>query len=407
MIDRKKLKFNVITKPKKDLYTIIQANAKFKSLNDVIRTKVGINNFYNFSIAINSSIVVRDIILNSQFVSGWARSTQVLNNTDSKFASYSFINKTQDETNAWVKMMEKLELAGHSMDNMRSLIFIGAITDYAISIDLLHLIYLIIVLENISSTTKDANLRNELKFFVRKFNALLTKYDVNYNDFKTQMLDDALYDFPVIDTSKNIDIANITKEEVYHISAVYSVIGQIWRHRTLIKQYDSDTYKNLIKKSKKLTATYDFSKIEMHNDIAELIKIQTSNAKSIYDLCQGSIIPIKFTGTVGAIYKTLCQRTCFINDSPQFSDVFKQFSNKFPNLPLLPPCKLNTTESNKCYVGYVNESRIRGEEKTQICCPIYAKSKNYLDVFNKSKTSKKVKWYCDNLIGWSKILNNE
>jgi len=48
MIDRKKLKFNVITKPKKDLYTIIQANAKFKSLNDVIRTKVGINNFYNF-----------------------------------------------------------------------------------------------------------------------------------------------------------------------------------------------------------------------------------------------------------------------------------------------------------------------------------------------------------------------
>ena len=86
MINKSYLKFEVLTKSKKDLSKTVQSNAKFKTLSDVVRTKVGINNFYNFSIAIKSSIVMRDIIMNSGFVSGWARSSQVLNKTDSKFA---------------------------------------------------------------------------------------------------------------------------------------------------------------------------------------------------------------------------------------------------------------------------------------------------------------------------------
>ena len=86
MINKSYLKFEVLTKSKKDLFKTVQSNAKFKTLSDVVRTKVGINNFYNFSIAIKSSIVMRDIIMNSGFVSGWARSSQVLNKTDSKFA---------------------------------------------------------------------------------------------------------------------------------------------------------------------------------------------------------------------------------------------------------------------------------------------------------------------------------
>ena len=65
MINKDYLKFEVFQKPEKDLYKRVQANAKFTSLNDILRTKVGINNFYNFGIAIESSIVMRDIILNS------------------------------------------------------------------------------------------------------------------------------------------------------------------------------------------------------------------------------------------------------------------------------------------------------------------------------------------------------
>ena len=406
MINRKLLDFKVLTKPKKDLYTIIQSNAKFKSLNDVIRTKVGINNFYNFSIAIKSSIAMRDVILNSQFVSGWARSTQVLNNNDSKFANYKFINKTEEDTKSWIAKMEKFESEGFSMDNMRSLIFLGSINDYAISIDLLHLIYLTLVLDNISTHTKDTSFRQEASFFRRKFDSLLRKYDVDYKEF-SQMLNDALTDFPAIDVDNKVKIHDITKEQTYSISTVYSVIGQLWRHRTLIKQYDAETYKELVKTSKELTAKYDFEQIELAKEIADEVINQTNAAKSIYDLCQGSVLPIKFTGTTGAVYKALCQRTCFINDSPQFNEVFIKFEENNPKLFLLPPCKLNSTETNKCYVSYVNESRIKGEEKTQICCPVYAKARGYKEVFENSKQSKKAQWYCKNLTGWSKILSNE
>lgn len=50
MVNESFLEFNVLTKPEKDLFKKIQSNAKFKTISDVLKTKVGINNFYNFSI---------------------------------------------------------------------------------------------------------------------------------------------------------------------------------------------------------------------------------------------------------------------------------------------------------------------------------------------------------------------
>ena len=124
--------------------------------------------------------------------------------------------------------------------------------------------------------------------------------------------------------------------------------------------------------------------IGMHKDIADGIVAFTADAKSVYDLCQGTIVPFVFSGTVGAIRKALSQRTCYINDSPQFKDAFDAFKKNHPDMHLIPPCKLNTTETNSCYVGYVNESRRRGDEKTQICCQIYCKAKGYDVDFAKS-----------------------
>lgn len=65
MIQKQQLKFEVLSKPDRDLFKSVQSNAKFKTLSQVVNTKVGINNFYNFSIAVKSTIAMRDIILNS------------------------------------------------------------------------------------------------------------------------------------------------------------------------------------------------------------------------------------------------------------------------------------------------------------------------------------------------------
>lgn len=227
MINKQYLQFKVLTKPKKDLFKVVQANAKFKTLNDVLRTKVGINNFYNFSIAIESTIVMRDIILNSQFVSGWARSSQVLNKTDSKFAGYRFLTRDKEETNKWIRIMESLEMQGHSMDNMRSLIYLDSITNYAISIDILHLLYITIILDSIYNNLDETHndLKDEVGFFLYKFNDLLYhEYDIDYAEYEN-MLGDALCDFPVINAERQIPVGNITDEYMYGISATYSVIG--------------------------------------------------------------------------------------------------------------------------------------------------------------------------------------
>lgn len=406
MINKQYLQFKVLTKPKKDLFKVVQANAKFKTLNDVLRTKVGINNFYNFSIAIESSIVMRDIILNSQFISGWARSSQVLNKTDSKFAGYRFLTRSEEDTNKWIRIMESLELQGHSMDNMRSLIYLDSITNYAISIDILHLLYLTIVLDSIYNNLDETHddLKDEIGFFLYKLNDLLYyEYDIDYAEYEN-MLGDAVRDFPVINSERQITVNDITGEYSYGIAATYSVIGQIWRHRTLVKKYAAQTYKELVEKAKSATANYDYSMIGMHKDVADGVVEFTADANSIYDLCQGSIVPFTFSGTVGAVHKALSQRTCYINDSPQFKDAFEAFKKNHPALKLLPPCKLNTTATNSCYVGYVNESRRRGEEKTQVPCPIYCKAKGYADDFAKAAEAPKTKWYIENLEFWGNVV---
>lgn len=399
------LSFDVIVAPEKELFKKIQSNAKFKTLSEVIRTKVGINNFYNFSIAVKSTIAMRDIILNSQFISGWARSSQVLNDNDSKFGRYCFLSRTTEENKKWIKMMEDLEAKGHSMDNMRSLIYLDSVGDYAFNIDLLNLIYLTLVLDSIWNNLNDSSFSEEILYFIHKFDELLETYGINYSEFK-DMLPFALSNFPAINAQNSIDLNDITREKVYSINATYSVCGQLWRHRTLVKKYKFNTYKEEVEEAKKLTENYDFSEIGMHIDIANKVKELTSNAKSIYDLCQGSIIPMEFSGTTGAIHKALSQRTCFINDSPQFKDAFNDFIKLHPEkeFALLPPCKLNCTSSNKCYVSYVNESRRRGEEKTQICCPIYAKANGYVEDFEKSKNASKTKWYVENLKYWNNVV---
>ncbi len=402
MFNEQFLSFNVLTKPDKNLFNIIQSNAKFKSLNDIIKTKVGINNFYNFSITLKSSILFRDIVLNSQFVSGWARSTQVLNDNDSKYASYKFLTKSEKETNTWINMMENFQNDNHSQDNMRSLIYLDSINDYAISIDILHILYLALVLNDIKNNVIDENIKKEVSFFLDNFNNLLLEYDIDFNNY-SNMINDALRDFPVINASKEVKLNDITMENVYKINATYSVVGQIWRHRTLVKKYSFNNYTDELSAAKALTEHYNFDNINIHKDISNKIIELTLNANSFYDICQGSIIPFEFSGTTGAIYKMLCQRTCFINDSPQFQEAFNQFTNDFPNLRLLPPCKLNTTKTNNCYVGYVNESRLKGEELTQIPCPIWCKANEKFEAFEKSLEAEKTKWYLKEFNEWNNI----
>lgn len=405
MINKSYLKFEVLTKSKKDLFKTVQSNAKFKTLSDVVKTKVGINNFYNFSIAIKSSIVMRDIIMNSGFVSGWARSSQVLNKTDSKFAGYRFLTKDELRTKVWIQNMEHLQSKGHSQDNMRSLIYLDSVNDYAINLDLLHLLYLELVLDDMFQKTED-DLKDEIGWFVDKIhNLLYFDYELDYQDFK-QMLPDALRDFPAINCSKLMTLKEITGEQVYDVNATYSVIGQIWRHRTLVKQYGRADYQDLVVASKALTEKYNYDEIGMHEEIAKAVKDVTSRAESIYELCQGSIVPFKFSGTTGAVHKALSQRTCFINDSPQFKDAFDDFLKAHPDLKLLPPCKLNATRTNSCYVGYVNESRLRGEELTQKVCPIYAKAHGYDEAFKDSVASPKTQWYIKNLDMWSNVCHD-
>ena len=402
------LSFNVLAKPDKDFFKIVQANAKFKTLKDVIMTKVGINNFYNFSIAIKSTIVLRDILLNSQFVSGWARSSQVLNSTDSKFSVYKFFNKNEEETAAWIKTMEDLEQRGHSMDNMRSMIWLGSMTEFAMSIDLLHLVYLALVLDSIASALDEKNeaLKAETSFFLEKISSLLSdEYEVNFKDYSS-MLNDAFRDFNAVDSPKSASLADITQEKVFSINATYSVVGQVWRHRTVVKRYAQDTYSEVVETSKSLTAGYDFNEIELHKEIADNVKKMTTEAEDIYSLVQGSIVAIQFSGTIGAIHKMLCQRTCYINDSPQFKDAFELFKSSYPELKLLPPCKLNSTSTNSCYVSYVNESRRKNEEKTQVPCPVYCKARGYKEDFCKAFESAKTQWYLENLDYWKKSLSN-
>jgi len=111
----------------------------------------------------------------------------------------------------------------------------------------------------------------EVKWFIDKFQTLLLEYDVQWQDFKKSMCDAAFADFPAINGA-NVDIANIAREDVYSIAATYSVIGQIWRHRTLLKQYSAKTYSEEVEVAKMCTKLYNFNDIGMHKDIADLVR---------------------------------------------------------------------------------------------------------------------------------------
>jgi hypothetical protein len=120
-------------------------------------------------------------------------------------------------------------------------------------------------------------LKLEINWFLEKIGWLLDEYIVDqYNtswrDFINPMLDAAFFDFPAIN-GKKIDIADITKEDVYNVSATYSVIGQIWRHRTLVKQYSAHTYKEEVEAAKICTTLYNYNEIGMHREVSELVKI--------------------------------------------------------------------------------------------------------------------------------------
>lgn len=65
MINKDLLKFEVLSVPEKNTFKKIQSNAKFKTIADVLKVRVGINNFYNFSLAFKSTILFRDVVLNS------------------------------------------------------------------------------------------------------------------------------------------------------------------------------------------------------------------------------------------------------------------------------------------------------------------------------------------------------
>ena len=78
-------------------------------------------------------------------------------------------------------------MQGHTMDNMRSLIYLDSITNYAISIDILHLLYITIVLDSIYNNLDETHddLKDEIGFFLYKFNDLLYhEYDIDYAEYE-------------------------------------------------------------------------------------------------------------------------------------------------------------------------------------------------------------------------------
>jgi hypothetical protein len=415
MINKELLKFSVIQQPEVDLYKIIQSNAKFKSLSDVLRTKVGINNFYSFSLAFKSSILMRDVIMNSPYVSGWARSSQVLNKTDSKFDNYQFVYENEEYPSTHIiDTLKMLESEGYSMDNMRCLIPVSMLTDYAINVDLLTLTYLAVTLFNMCDFNpgSDELIAIEAKYFYKNIVALLKDYDIDVRCYLDIFKDNAMYTFNPVNANNyaKYDFSSITMSKVYDLKVTYSVLGQLFRHRTLYKRYNAKSYDDLLAITK--GSTYDFADryetIGIPEKVASKILVATYKATTCYEILQGSIVPISITGTTSAMYKALGQRTCYINDTPHFKDTFEAFEQENPTLKLMPPCKFN---GSTCYVGYVNQARLSNtnEELTQIPCPIWCKANmNNEDVdmqkeLENSLSSSKTKWYIDNLESWNKV----
>jgi hypothetical protein len=358
----------------------IIANAKFTQISQLLKTKVGINNFIHLVLNFETSLLLRDIIVNSPFVSAWGRSTQVLNKTDSAFSVYRPVYSEYEKYHEFIiSEMEKLYEKKHIQDNIRMLVPLGSITNYAISIDIMTCVKLILVLNSVQSDVyiEAKNIADQLS------NILKENYDITdeiINDIKESYLYDIDKDFQYM--SK--DLSKITGLEVISAPVTYSVIGQIIRHRTVFKNFNIN-----LTEAKENTAKYSYDFIETPAEIADLIKTLTNNTKSVYELLQGSILTVNFSGYAPYIQKMFNQRSCCINDTKQFAGIMPAQA--------IPPCKCNV-EKFGCYVEYVNQSRLKNEELTQTPCPIWSESQG----INKFTNNPKYNYFYENIMSWKK-----
>lgn len=398
-----------ISLPEKDFWKDISANAKFKSLQQVLNVRVGINNFANFSFKVKSSLLMRDIILNSPYVSGWARSTQVLNDTDSKFSVYSkSVFPSLDSYNEeLVKHMDLLFSKGHIQDNLRCLVPLGSTTEYAFTCDIMTLCYMFFALDKIVSRltgqfATDGNLflYTEASYFRSSIHNILSSYDVDVDELAKSFSPNLSNQFQSVGSCENL--SKLTGLPSFEANVTYSVVGQVFRHRSLYKKfkfndpYDFD-FEN-IANTKTLTSECDYSSIDVSPEVSGVIQDYTERSGSIYQLLQGSIFSIEINGTPESIRKMLSQRICYINDTAHFKGMIDSFTKQYPNSKLYPPCKGNVSKFG-CYVGYVNESRLKGEEKTQIPCPIWTEVESK-ENHKASLESRKSKWFTENLSFW-------
>jgi len=148
------IKVDKVYSTPKDVWKSIVQNAKFDKIEQILATKVGINNFLHISINFQTSVLLRDIILNSPFVSAWGRSTQVLNDTDSKFSVYRSIRSDIDNSKM-IEKMEELLKTNHVQDNIRMIVPLGSLTNYAINTDIMTLVKLILVLDCVQQDLRD------------------------------------------------------------------------------------------------------------------------------------------------------------------------------------------------------------------------------------------------------------
>ena len=364
----------------RDEWKKIIANAKFTEISQLLKTKVGINNFIHLILNFETSILLRDIIVNSPFVSAWGRSTQVLNKTDSAFSVYRPVNSDYEEYHKdMIYEMEKLYKAGNIQDNIRMLVPLGSITNYAISIDIMTCVKLILVLDSV----KDDLYEEAQTIADQLFNILIENYGLTH-EIINSVSESYMYDIDKDFQYMSKDLSNITGLEVISAPVTYSVIGQIIRHRTVFKNFNID-----LKEAKQNTANYDYSFIETPVEIGHLVKDITRNTSSIYQLLQGSILTVNFSGFLPYIKKMFNQRSCCINDTKQFAEIIPQTS--------IPPCKCNVAKFG-CYVEYVNQSRLKNEELTQTPCPIWAESQG----MSKYTDNPKYDFFYKNITSWQK-----
>jgi hypothetical protein len=373
-------KVTAISLSDKDEWKKIIANAKFTEIAQLLKTKVGINNFIHLILNFETSILLRDIIVNSPFVSAWGRSTQVLNKTDSAFSIYRPVCSDYEEYHKdMICSMEKLYAAGHIQDNIRMLVPLGSITNYAISIDIMTCVKLILVLDQV-----DGELRHESQNIANQlFNIIEENYGITDGVIRN-IMESYLYDIDKDFQYMSKDLSKITGLEVISAPVTYSVIGQIIRHRTVFKNFNIDLIE-----ARQLTENYDYNFIETPIEISKMIKDITRNCNSVYQLLQGSILTVNFSGFVPYIKKMFNQRSCCINDTKQFAGIMQ--------LDAIPPCKCNVQKFG-CYVEYVNQSRLKNEELTQTPCPIWAESQG----IRKYTDNPKYNYFYNNIKSWKK-----